>query len=357
MSAHYQAVGWNRHKKTYDLVVVGLVVTCLALFVAVGMWRVPHANPVTLLLRGLGVTGFVLLHLVLSIGPLARLSPVFAPLLYNRRHLGVTMFAVAAAHGLFALGYYHALGDAEPITAMLTANGRLDSVSQFPFQPLGFVALVILALMAATSHDLWLKVLGPRVWKSLHMLVYLAYALVVMHVALGVLQSETSPTLSWALGGGVCWVLGLHAVAAMRTVADDGHMRRAAGSVADEAALRTEGFVPLFKGAREVPTDRARVAALPAGQRVAVFRHGDRLRAVSNLCRHQGGPLGEGRVMDGCITCPWHGWQYRVEDGCSPPPFDEKVETYRLRVVSDAVWIHPTSAPLGSTDEGEEATL
>ena len=52
------------------------------------------------------------------------------------------------------------------------------------------------------------------------MLVYLAYALVVMHVALGVLQSETSPTLSWALGGGVCWVLGLHAVAAVRTVGE-----------------------------------------------------------------------------------------------------------------------------------------
>ena len=41
----------NRHKKTYDLVVVGLVVTCLALFVAVGMWRCP-ANPVTLRCAG-----------------------------------------------------------------------------------------------------------------------------------------------------------------------------------------------------------------------------------------------------------------------------------------------------------------
>ena len=42
--------------------------------------------------------------------------------------------------------------------------------------------------MAATSHDFWLLMLTPRSWKALHMAVYVAYALVVMHVALGYLQ-------------------------------------------------------------------------------------------------------------------------------------------------------------------------
>jgi RNA polymerase sigma factor (sigma-70 family) len=33
-----------------------------------------------------------------------------------------------------------------------------------------------------------------------------------------------------------------------------------------------------------------------------------------------GGPLGEGRIQDGCITCPWHGWQYSPHECASVSP-------------------------------------
>jgi hypothetical protein len=46
-------------------------------------------------------------------------------------------------------------------------------------------ALLILLLMAATSHDFWLKNLTAPVWKRLHMLVYAAYALLLAHLLLG----------------------------------------------------------------------------------------------------------------------------------------------------------------------------
>ena len=46
--------------------------------------------------------------------------------------------------------------------------------------------------MAATSHDYWLAFLSPRVWKALHMALYVAYGLVVMHVALGAMQDDTT---------------------------------------------------------------------------------------------------------------------------------------------------------------------
>ena len=52
--------------------------------------------------------------------------------------------------------------------------------------------LVILFVMAATSHDFWLANLTAPVWKALHMLVYVAYALLVGHVALGSLRPERS---------------------------------------------------------------------------------------------------------------------------------------------------------------------
>jgi sulfoxide reductase heme-binding subunit YedZ len=63
--------------------------------------------------------------------------------------------------------------------------------------------------------------------------------------------------------------------------------------------------------------------------------------AVSNVCRHQAGPIGEGKVVDGCITCPWHGYQYLPGNGRSPAPFTERVETYDVRVVSGRVYVNP----------------
>ena len=63
-----------------------------------------------------------------------------------------------------------------------------------------------------------------------------------------------------------------------------------------------------------------------------MFRDGAQIGALSNLCAHQNGPIGEGRIIDGCVTCPWHGYQYRLQDGCAPPPFTEKLVTYRVRI-------------------------
>jgi sulfoxide reductase heme-binding subunit YedZ len=79
-----------------------------------------------------------------------------------------------------------------------------------------------------------------------------------------------------------------------------------------------------------------------------VFRDGDHLHAVTNVCAHQGGPLGEGKILDGCITCPWHGYQFRAHDGCSPPPYTEKIATYELRVEGGRVRLNPTPNPPGT---------
>jgi len=76
-------------------------------------------------------------------------------------------------------------------------------------------------------------------------------------------------------------------------------------------------------------------------ERVAIFRYDGKLSAVSNVCAHQNGPLGEGRVIDGCVTCPWHGFQYRPEDGCAPAPFTEKIATYRLALEGDTIMLDP----------------
>src|SRR6266568_4285585 len=210
MSVQYGAISWNRQKKVYDLTLVSLLALYLAVFIGVGAWRNPSATAETLLIRALGTVAFLLLNIVLCIGPLSRLDRRFLPLLYNRRHLGVTTFLLGLAHGGFALFQFHALGNSNPLVSLFISNPRYSSVTDFPFQALGFLALIILFLMAATSHDFWLRNLSAPMWKRLHMMVYVAYALLVAHVTLGALQSERSPALALALILGVATVLTIH---------------------------------------------------------------------------------------------------------------------------------------------------
>jgi len=99
-----------------------------------------------------------------------------------------------------------------------------------------------------------------------------------------------------------------------------------------------------------IPENRARIVCL-SGERVAVFKYDGKVSAVSNVCQHQNGPLGEGKILDGCITCPWHGYQYVPETGASPPPFVEKVPTFNVRVKNGRVFVHPKPNPPGTRAE------
>lgn len=336
MSLKYKAVGWNRQKRLYDAWLAGGIATYLAAFLCIGLALQPQATAETLLIRAFGTAALLLLHIILSIGPLCRLDSRYLPLLYNRRHLGVTMFLLAATHGGLALVQFHSLGNVSPLASVLTGNTRYDSVSEFPFETLGLLALAILFLMAATSHDFWLANLTAPVWKTLHMGVYVAYAALLLHVLLGILQAETSPLLAALLGLGAAWVCGLHLWAGVRERARD-------------REARADDFVAVCR-ADEIPENRARVVCL-GGERVAVFRYDGRLSALSAVCQHQNGPLGEGCVIDGLVTCPWHGFQYRPDDGASPPPFTEKVPTFNLRVQDGRVFVHPQPNPPGTRVE------
>src|SRR5690349_3591011 len=190
MGIEYRAVQWNRQKRIYDLVLAASVGLFLISFGVLTKIRFPYVTDEIMLMRAFGTGALLLLHVILSIGPLCRLNPKFLPLLYNRRHLGVTMFSLALVHGSFGIFQFHALSNTNPFVSLFTSNTNYNSLAAFPFQALGFLALVIFFLMAVTSHDFWLHNLSPRVWKTLHMFVYLAYLLVVMHVMLGVIQFE-----------------------------------------------------------------------------------------------------------------------------------------------------------------------
>jgi nitrite reductase/ring-hydroxylating ferredoxin subunit/DMSO/TMAO reductase YedYZ heme-binding membrane subunit len=368
--------------------------------------RFPLITDEILLMRAFGVAAFLLLHIILCIGPICRLNTRFLPLLYNRRHAGVTMTLLSLVHAVLVVATYHAGSDTNPILSIFISDSSRGSPLGIPFQPLGFVALVILLLMAATSHDFWLANLTAPVWKTLHMLVYVAYALLVLHVALGVLQAEGSPVHVVATAIGFVAVLGLHIVAGSKERLSDraleepnvsqlrtcafpsprpspsrggriessaranrsasnsndtgecdslsprervGARGNEAHEFPDAAEHANAGFIDVCH-IDQIREGRARIVCM-SGERVAIFRYDGKISAVSNVCQHQNGPLGEGRVIDGCITCPWHGYQYVPDTGASPPPFSEKVPTFNVQVKSGRVFIHPKPNPAGTRAE------
>lgn len=339
MSTGYTAVQWSRSKIIYDVVLVASVLTFLVTFWTIGaLTHPPRDRPdwIDLRIRAFGCCALTMLTFILAIGPLARLEPRLLPVLVNRRHFGVLTFAVAALHATFMLEWY-IVRDALPtlLPELLNWPDWAKFIG-FPFKVLGLLALTILFVMAATSHDFWLKFLGPRAWKFLHMSIYVAYGLVVMHVALGPMQWDRSPLIPSLLATGLTFVAGMHVTTGWRE-------RKSLAS----HPLSSDGWI-VVGPALAIPNQAAVVVTPANGERIAVFRDGDQVAAVTNVCAHQMGPLGEGKVIDGCITCPWHGWQYRLADGRAPAPFTEKIITHRVRMVAGNVEVDPRPLPPGT---------
>jgi nitrite reductase/ring-hydroxylating ferredoxin subunit/DMSO/TMAO reductase YedYZ heme-binding membrane subunit len=336
MSVGFRAVQWNRAKCIYDAVALACVVGFVGAFIIVGSWANPPKtaeDAIGLRIQTFGSCALVMLTVILSIGPLARLDRRFLPLLYNRRHLGVLTFCVAVLHAWYMIDWYLAQNALPSLGTELTNWANYGKFIGFPFKVLGIAALLVMFLMAATSHDYWLVFLTPRIWKGLHMAIYLAYGLVVMHVALGVMQDPHPTFIAAMLIVGFGTVTSLHVWAGWRERSTD------RGIAAGE-----DGWLPVGPP-RSIPDKGARIVASPGGERIAVFRDGDQIGAITNLCAHQGGPIGEGCIIDGLVTCPWHGFQYRLADGCAPPPFTERLATYRVRINRGAVEVDPRPLP------------
>ncbi len=65
---------------------------------------------------------------------------------------------------------------------------------------------------------------------------------------------------------------------------------------------------------------------------LVVVRVGDTVHALHHVCAHAGGPLSEGKLVDGCIQCPWHGSRFRLTDGAAqrgPTVYDQP--SYEIR--------------------------
>ena len=77
------------------------------------------------------------------------------------------------------------------------------------------------------------------------------------------------------------------------------------------------------------------------GIRVAVFNLDGDYYAIEDVCTHDGGPLVEGEILEGCqVECPRHGARFDIRTGeaLSMPAF-EPTPAYDVRVESGEIYL------------------
>jgi nitrite reductase/ring-hydroxylating ferredoxin subunit/uncharacterized membrane protein len=71
---------------------------------------------------------------------------------------------------------------------------------------------------------------------------------------------------------------------------------------------------------------------------LVLYRQGAAIQALHDTCAHAGGPLSQGKLVDGCVECPWHGSRYRLANGHlvrGPSVYDQPA--YEVRA-TDTGW-------------------
>jgi nitrite reductase/ring-hydroxylating ferredoxin subunit/uncharacterized membrane protein len=126
-------------------------------------------------------------------------------------------------------------------------------------------------------------------------------------------------SLAAAIGGDLVYLIGTHV---------NRHAWRGAGAK----------WLPLELGELPDIPEGGPTKARAGSNTLVLVRAGERIEALHETCAHAGGPLAEGRLIDGCIECPWHGSRFRLADGHvarGPAMYDQPA--YEVRR-GDAGW-------------------
>jgi nitrite reductase (NADH) small subunit len=73
------------------------------------------------------------------------------------------------------------------------------------------------------------------------------------------------------------------------------------------------------------------------GDQYAICNVGGKLHALHGTCLHEGGPLGQGNVVDGRVICPWHAWEWDCRTGENPDDPSQRVATFEIKLEGDDI--------------------
>lgn len=79
--------------------------------------------------------------------------------------------------------------------------------------------------------------------------------------------------------------------------------------------------------------------------RLAISHRDGVFGAISNVCNHAGGPLGQGRLDGDYVVCPWHNWKFHRLDGKGEPGFEEDaVPSHEVKIENGRLLVRSTPA-------------
>jgi len=95
----------------------------------------------------------------------------------------------------------------------------------------------------------------------------------------------------------------------------------------------------------QIAPGNARTLPVQGGEEIAIFHTLDnRFHALVNKCPHKGGPLSQGIVHGGVVTCPLHNWNISLKSGEAlgddkgcVPVIPLKVDAGRIYLLRSAV--------------------
>jgi len=97
----------------------------------------------------------------------------------------------------------------------------------------------------------------------------------------------------------------------------------------------------LVEDLKKTPLAQIRAGRTPVA---LTYRNGE-FHAVSGVCNHVGGPLGEGRLDGDYIVCPWHNYKFHFRTGEGEPGYEEdRVPSYELKVEAGRLLVNLTPA-------------
>lgn len=88
----------------------------------------------------------------------------------------------------------------------------------------------------------------------------------------------------------------------------------------------------------DIPVGTAGVVEVE-DETIALVHAEDGFFALTNTCPHSGGPLGDGKVEDDSIYCPWHGYQFELASGDHAQGLPLQADTYEVTVQDGQVFV------------------
>ncbi len=107
--------------------------------------------------------------------------------------------------------------------------------------------------------------------------------------------------------------------------------------------MPTENWVDL--GPTDVLAKRPLQQIMVGRTKIALSCLNDRFSAVSGVCNHVGGPLGDGKLDGEYIVCPWHNWKFHCQTGLGEPGFEvDAVPRHDTKVEGGHLWVNTEPA-------------